>query len=179
MALRLSTSSQNIRGLKRDSNAKFAAPPHRCGTVMVGQAGKRNNWKLGRTHKEIHKQLQVNIQAARINRKSQSLHTSAQQNTSIVHTKMEHYKNSAVNVSDERAIDAFTLGLRQGYLVNEMGRIKPRTVSDLMDIANRFVDGKTLVTIKGRGHPKTTEETNTSVKGGDPTTMIIMVLIVK
>jgi hypothetical protein len=65
---------------------------------------------------------------------------------------MEHYKNSAVNVSDERAIDAFTLGLRRGYLVDEMGRIKPRIVSDLMDIANRFVDGKTLVTIKGRGH---------------------------
>jgi hypothetical protein len=36
-----------------------------------------------------------------------------------------------------------------------------------------------LVTIKGRGHPKTTEETYTAVKGGDPTTMIIMVLIVK
>jgi hypothetical protein len=34
--LRLSTRSQNIRGLKRDSNAKSAAPPHRRGTVMVG-----------------------------------------------------------------------------------------------------------------------------------------------
>jgi hypothetical protein len=26
--------------------------------------------------------------------------------------------------------------------VEEMGRIKPRTVSELMDIANRFADGK-------------------------------------
>jgi hypothetical protein len=43
---------------------------------------------------------------------------------------------------DERAIDAFTLGLQQGYLVEEMDRIKPRTVSELMDIANRFVDGE-------------------------------------
>jgi hypothetical protein len=51
-------------------------------------------------------------------------------------------KNSAVDVSDERAIDAFTLGLRRGDLVKEMGRIKPRTVSDLMDIANRFADGE-------------------------------------
>jgi hypothetical protein len=51
-------------------------------------------------------------------------------------------KNSAVKVSDERAIDAFTLGLRQGDLVEEMGRIKPKTVSDLMDIANRFADGE-------------------------------------
>jgi hypothetical protein len=51
-------------------------------------------------------------------------------------------KNSAVNVLDERAIDAFTLGLRRGDLVQEMGWIKPRTVSELMDIANRFVDGE-------------------------------------
>jgi hypothetical protein len=50
-------------------------------------------------------------------------------------------KNSAVEVSDKRAKDAFTLGLRRGDLVEEMGRIKPKTVSDLMDIANRFVDG--------------------------------------
>jgi hypothetical protein len=51
-------------------------------------------------------------------------------------------KNFAVYVSDERAIDAFTLGLRRGDLVKEMGRIKPRTVSDLMDIAYRFADGE-------------------------------------
>jgi hypothetical protein len=51
-------------------------------------------------------------------------------------------KKSAVEVSDERAIDAFTLGLRRGDIVEEMGRIKPKTVSDLMDIANRFVDGE-------------------------------------
>jgi hypothetical protein len=51
-------------------------------------------------------------------------------------------KNLAVDVSDERAIDAFTLGLQQGDLVEEMGRIKPNTISNLMDIANRFVDGK-------------------------------------
>jgi hypothetical protein len=51
-------------------------------------------------------------------------------------------KNSAVEVSDERAIDAFTLGLRRGDLVEEMGRIKPKKVSNLMDIANRFADGE-------------------------------------
>jgi hypothetical protein len=34
------------------------------------------------------------------------------------------------------------LGLRQGDLVEEMGRIKLKTVSDLIDIANRFVDGE-------------------------------------
>jgi hypothetical protein len=51
-------------------------------------------------------------------------------------------KNSAVEVSDERAIDAFTLRLRRGDLVEEMGRIKPRIISELMDIANRFTDGE-------------------------------------
>jgi hypothetical protein len=51
-------------------------------------------------------------------------------------------KNSAVEVSDERAIDAFIIGLRRRDLVEEMGRIKPKTVSDLMDLANRFADGE-------------------------------------
>jgi hypothetical protein len=51
-------------------------------------------------------------------------------------------KNSAVEVSDERAIDALTLGLRRGDLVEEMGRMKPKIVSDLMDIANRFAYGE-------------------------------------
>jgi hypothetical protein len=35
-------------------------------------------------------------------------------------------KNSAVEVSDERAIDAFTLGLQRGELVEEKGRIRPK-----------------------------------------------------
>jgi hypothetical protein len=51
-------------------------------------------------------------------------------------------KNSAVKVSDERAIDSFIVGLRRGDLVKEMGRIKPKTVSDLMHVANRFADGE-------------------------------------
>jgi hypothetical protein len=51
-------------------------------------------------------------------------------------------KNSAENVSDEQAIDAFALGLRRSDLVEELGRIKPRTVSELMEVANRFIDGE-------------------------------------
>jgi hypothetical protein len=51
-------------------------------------------------------------------------------------------KNSAEDVSDERAIDAFSAGLRRSDLVEEIGRIKPRTVSELMEIANRFADGE-------------------------------------
>jgi hypothetical protein len=49
-------------------------------------------------------------------------------------------KNSVVEVSDERAIDAFIVGLRRGDLVKKMGRIKPKIVSDLIDVANRFAD---------------------------------------
>jgi hypothetical protein len=45
---------------------------------MVEQIRKRNNWKLGGAHKSIHKQFQVNIQAASVNRRSQSLRTSTQ-----------------------------------------------------------------------------------------------------
>jgi hypothetical protein len=51
-------------------------------------------------------------------------------------------KNSAVKVSDERAIDTFIIGLRRGDLVKEMGRIKLKLVSELMDVANRFADGE-------------------------------------
>jgi hypothetical protein len=63
-------------------------------------------------------------------------------------------KNSAVEVSDERAIDAFTLGLRREDLVEEMGRLKPKTVSDLMDIANRFADGEDACNNKRTRSPK-------------------------
>jgi hypothetical protein len=45
-------------------------------------------------------------------------------------------------VSDERAIEAFMLRLQRGDLVEEMGRIKPKTVSNLMDIVNRYADGE-------------------------------------
>jgi hypothetical protein len=51
-------------------------------------------------------------------------------------------KNLAENISDERAIDSFALGLRQSDLVEEMGRLKSRTVSELMEIASRFADGE-------------------------------------
>jgi hypothetical protein len=51
-------------------------------------------------------------------------------------------KNSAEDVSDERAIDAFLAGLRCSDLVEDLGRTKPRTVSELMEVANRFVDGE-------------------------------------
>jgi hypothetical protein len=78
MALRLSTSSKSTRGLKRDNNAKFAAPTHRRDMVVVRQARERNKWKLGGTQKAVHKKLQFNLQVTSVNGRSQSLHTEAQ-----------------------------------------------------------------------------------------------------
>jgi hypothetical protein len=54
MALRLLTCSTNTRRNKGNINAKFAITPDRRSKVMVEQIRKRNNWKLGGTHKAIH-----------------------------------------------------------------------------------------------------------------------------
>jgi hypothetical protein len=75
MALRLLASSENIRRNKGNSNAKLATTPHRRNKVMVEQVRARNNWKLGGTYKIVHEKLQVDIQAANIDRRSQGLHT--------------------------------------------------------------------------------------------------------
>jgi hypothetical protein len=78
MAFGLSTSSKNIGKNQGNSNAKFAITPHRRSKVMVEQVRKTNNWKLGGTHKAVHKQIQVDIQAASVDRRSQSLHAATQ-----------------------------------------------------------------------------------------------------
>jgi hypothetical protein len=51
-------------------------------------------------------------------------------------------KNSAEDVSDERAVNAFSAGLCRSDLMEELGRTKPKTVSELMEVANRFADGE-------------------------------------
>jgi hypothetical protein len=51
-------------------------------------------------------------------------------------------KNSAEDVSNKRAADAFLAGLRRSDLMEELGRTKPKTVSELMEVANRFADGE-------------------------------------
>jgi hypothetical protein len=54
VALRLLAGSQNIRRNEGNNNAKSAITPHRRSSVMVEQIGKRNNRKLGGTHKAIY-----------------------------------------------------------------------------------------------------------------------------
>jgi hypothetical protein len=78
VALRLLAGSKNTRRNKGNSNVKFATTPHRRSQVMVEKIRKRNNQKLGGTYKAIYEQLQINIQAASINRISQSLCTTMQ-----------------------------------------------------------------------------------------------------
>jgi hypothetical protein len=69
-------------------------------------------------------------------------------------------KNSAEDVSDERAIDAFSSGLRQSDLVEEIGRTKPKIVSELMEAANRFADGEDAYNNK-RGRSPKVDKTST------------------
>jgi hypothetical protein len=54
MALRLLAGIKNTRRNKGNNNAKFAITPHWRSQVMVEQIRKRNNQKLGGTHKEIY-----------------------------------------------------------------------------------------------------------------------------
>jgi hypothetical protein len=61
MALRLPASSKITRRNQGNINAKFAVTPHRRSKVIVEQIRQRNNWKLGRAHKTIYEQLQVDI----------------------------------------------------------------------------------------------------------------------
>jgi hypothetical protein len=49
-------------------------------------------------------------------------------------------KNSAEDVSDERAVDAFLASLRRSDLMKELGRTRPKTVSELIEIASRFAN---------------------------------------
>jgi hypothetical protein len=63
-------------------------------------------------------------------------------------------KNSAEDISDEREIDAFSAGLRHSDLVEEIGRTRPRTVSELMEVANRFADGEDAYNNKRRRSPE-------------------------
>jgi hypothetical protein len=69
-----------------------------------------------------------------VQKKGETLHSYIQQWSVI--------KNSAEDVSDKRAIDAFSAGLRHADLVEEIGRTRPTIVAELMEEANRFADGE-------------------------------------
>jgi hypothetical protein len=62
-------------------------------------------------------------------------------------------KKLAENVSDERAIDAFIAGIRRRDLIEELVRSNPRTIADLMEIANRWANGEDDVHNKQQRSP--------------------------
>jgi hypothetical protein len=55
---------------------------------------------------------------------------------------LERHQNSAEDVSNEWAVDAFITGLCHPEFIKEMGHIRLKKVSELVDIANKFTDGK-------------------------------------
>ena len=54
-------------------------------------------------------------------------------------------KNAAKDMSEERAIDAFVSGLSRLDFQEQLGRIKPKTISYLMEIASSWADGEDSV----------------------------------
>ncbi|KAK1679249.1 hypothetical protein QYE76_040097 [Lolium multiflorum] len=50
--------------------------------------------------------------------------------------------NAAEDVSVDRAIDAFSDGIRHESYIEELGRKKPKTITKLMEIANSWADGE-------------------------------------
>ena len=63
-------------------------------------------------------------------------------------------KNSAEHVSDERAIDAFVGGIRRQDLVEEIGRLAPTTIGQLMDTANKWANGEDAIHTKRNRSPE-------------------------
>src|SRR3954470_11014900 len=50
--------------------------------------------------------------------------------------------NAAAGVSTDRAIDAFSEGIRRERHIEELGRLKPKSMDVLMEIANGWANGE-------------------------------------
>jgi hypothetical protein len=76
-----------------------------------------------------------------VNRRSQILYAGKGRDSTLIYTAVDYNKkNSTEDVSDERAVDSFSAGLCHSYLMEELGRTRPKTVSELIEIASRFTD---------------------------------------
>jgi hypothetical protein len=143
MALRLSTSSKDTRGLERDNNESLQLHLNSAARSWLGKM-EREKLEAGRNSKGSSQATSIQLTSDQHQRrKSEEVKACTQKHNETLRSYIQRWsiiKNSAVDVSDERAIDAFTVGLQRADLVEEMGRINPKTVSELMDIANRFTD---------------------------------------
>src|SRR3954465_2326494 len=61
-------------------------------------------------------------------------------------------KNSAEDISDESAIDAFRQGLQRVKFKEQLGQMKVRTLSRLLELANNWADGEDSVRNKTEIH---------------------------
>src|SRR4051794_1150178 len=57
-------------------------------------------------------------------------------------SRFTKFLNRAVVVSADRAIDAFSEGIRRERHIEELGRLKPKSMDVLMEIANGWADGE-------------------------------------
>jgi hypothetical protein len=142
MVIRLPASSTNTRRDESNSDAKSAVTPHRRSAVLVKYATQQFHRELGRTREPIHKKFLLNIQTPIVTRRNQVVVQRKDETLRSYIQRWSIIKNSAEDISDERAVDAFLAGLHHSDLVEELGRPKPKTVSKLMEVANRFADGE-------------------------------------
>jgi hypothetical protein len=119
-------------------------------SLQLHLTGATRSWLNTLPNDSIGSWGELESQFARIFRSTYKRPTSLEEIKSCVQRKDETLrsyiqrwsviKNSTEDISDELAIDAFSAGLRCSDLVEEVGRTNPRTVSELMEVANRFAD---------------------------------------
>ena len=61
-------------------------------------------------------------------------------------------KNSAEDISDESAIDAFKRGLQRIEFKEQLGQMKVRTLARLLELANSWADGEDSVRNEAEAH---------------------------
>ena len=59
-------------------------------------------------------------------------------------------KNTVEEISKENVVEAFTHGLQRRELKEELGRRRPKTVAQLMDIATEWANGEDYTHTGGR-----------------------------
>jgi hypothetical protein len=67
--------------------------------------------------------------------------------------------NDADDISVDGAIDAFSDGIRRESYIEELGRKKPKTITQLMEIASSWADGEDHVR---KPHPRSDDEVDLS-----------------
>jgi hypothetical protein len=150
----LYSGSTNTRRIKSNNNAKLVATPHRRNTVLVKHATRRFHWKFGRIRKSIHEKFMVNIQTTSINRRSQILYAEIGQSIAFIYRMVECNKKLSIRHLRRASNRCLCIWPSPFGLVEELGRTKPKMVSELMEIANRFADGENGYHSKRAHSPK-------------------------